>query len=96
MLVLVSVFDFSAGGFTTVVFDSLVVSFLSVPAPGVTTVFSSQAARSAAPAKMHRNFFILNVLPRQRDKADSDERGRPALRNLIARQKCGAKTALRI
>ncbi len=44
-------------GFTIVV----LLSFLSAPA-GVTTVFSSHAARSAAPAKMQMYFFIINVV----------------------------------
>ncbi|MGZ5005464.1 MAG: hypothetical protein ACXWG7_07860 [Chthoniobacterales bacterium] len=51
-------FDPLAGGFTIVVFDS----FLSPLAGGFTVVvFCSQAARSAALAKMQMYFFIINV-----------------------------------
>jgi len=48
-----------AGGFTTVVFFSTFFSGAGEFAGATTSVFCSQAPRSAAPAKMQSNFFIV-------------------------------------
>jgi hypothetical protein len=59
VVVVVSFFSVVAGGFTTVVFFSTFFSGAGeVAVVGATTVFSSQAPRSAALAKMQINFFI--------------------------------------
>ena len=68
----------SAGdGFTIVVFDS----FLSVvpPAGVVTSVLCSQAAKSAALARMQIYFFIIRIGCLVWVKADSDQPHLPAL-----------------
>ena len=62
-------------GFTIVV----LFSFLSPPAGVVTSVLCSQAARSAAPARMQMYFFISSIGLPTLDKADSNRRRRPVL-----------------
>jgi hypothetical protein len=53
------VFSVVAGGFTTVVLCSVFFSGAGEVAGATTSVFCSQAPRSAAPAKMQINFFIV-------------------------------------
>ena len=81
VLVVVSlVFSVLAGGFTTVVLFS--VFFSAGEAAGVTTsVFCSQAPRSAALAKMQINFFIFGLVAHLGTLAESNRGNASALPN---------------
>jgi hypothetical protein len=90
VFVLVVSFVFSVVGFTMVVF----VSFFSVgedDAGATTSVLCSQAPRSAAPAKMQSNFFIVWIGCPFWDKAESNRANASALPKINFRRQLQEK-----